>query len=99
MEHAFKDRQEGNNLKIQYSLENKSLLVEVEDNGIGRKKASESKKSKHKSFAINLTQRRLEKLNRKNKNKIFFEIIDLESEEGKALGTKVKFHIPLMYEQ
>jgi tetratricopeptide (TPR) repeat protein len=99
LEHAFKGRQEGNNLFIRYSLENKNLLVEVEDNGIGRKKASESKKSKHKSFAINLTQRRLEKLNRRSKNKIYFEIVDLESEEGKALGTKVKFHIPLMYEQ
>jgi len=95
LEHAFNKNKNENNLYIRYTEQNGFLQVEVEDNGIGRKKALSTKKSKHKSFAISLTKSRLGNLNRRKKNKINFEIIDLISETGNPSGTKVKFNIPL----
>ncbi|MCB2196410.1 MAG: tetratricopeptide repeat protein [Bacteroidetes bacterium] len=97
LEHAFKDRKSGNKLIVKYQLIKDNLLVEVEDNGIGREKASTEKKTSHKSFAIDVTKKRLERLNRKNKNKTFFEIIDVKSDKNTPVGTKVKFLLPLIY--
>ena len=97
IEHAFKENKSGNLLQVSYKLHNKHLEILVEDNGIGRAKALANKNSNHKSFAIEVTKRRLEKLNRKSKSKIFFEIIDLQSEEGKSEGTKVRFKLPIFY--
>jgi LytS/YehU family sensor histidine kinase len=97
LEHAFKDRKNGNKLAVRYQLINDNLLVEVEDNGIGREKALTEKKTSHKSFATDVTKKRLERLNRKNKNKMFFEIIDLKTNENRPQGTKVKFLLPLIY--
>jgi len=97
LEHAFNIKKSDNILYVRYMQYNKFLQVEVEDNGIGRKKALSTKKSKHKSFAVSLTKSRLENLNRRKKNKINFEMIDLISDTGNHLGTKIKFRIPLKY--
>lgn len=98
LEHAFDNKKE-NNLYVRYIRQNGSLSVEVEDNGIGREKARLTKTSDHQSFAISVTKSRLEKLNRKKRNKIHFEIIDLMSDTGKPSGTKVTFSIPLKYSE
>ena len=63
----------------------------VEDNGIGRKKASEinaQKATYHKSMALKVAQERLANLN-KDTSFIPFEIIDLANESKEAVGTKV----------
>lgn len=97
LEHAFSGRKNGNKLNLRYLMRKDTLLVEVEDNGIGRQIALKEKKATHKSFAIEVTKKRLERLNRKNKNKILFEIIDLKKDGNTSLGTKVKFLLPLIY--
>ncbi len=97
LEHAFNGKKDENNLCIRYLQSDEFLQVEVEDNGIGRQKALSSKKPDHKSFAISVTKSRLEKLNRRKKKKINFEIIDLFSDTGNPAGTKIKFSIPLKY--
>ncbi len=97
LEHAFNKKKSENNLYIRYMQQDEFLQVEVEDNGIGRKKALSTKKSKHKSFAISVTKSRLENLNRRKRNKIHFDMIDLISDTGNHSGTKIKFRIPLKY--
>ncbi len=97
LEHAFTGNARGNLLIIGYRYVNNHMEVIVEDNGIGRKQAAGLKKSNHKSFAIDLTQSRLEKLNNKMRNKIYFEIIDIVSETGNPVGTRVRFNIPLSF--
>ena len=96
-EHAFSEKNGENKLYVRYLQSDGFLHVEVEDNGIGRQKAQSLKKSDHKSFAISVTKSRLEKLNRKKKKKINFEILDLISDDGNPAGTKIKFSIPLKY--
>ncbi|PLX18066.1 MAG: hypothetical protein C0599_12745 [Salinivirgaceae bacterium] len=97
LEHAFVDKKEGNKLKISYLISSSSLLVEVEDNGMGIGNSLSTKKIDHKSFAIEVTKSRLEKINRKRKHKLSFTIEELKSEDGLSLGTKAAFSIPLMY--
>ena len=46
-------------------------------------------------MATTITNERLVNLNKKLKQKIHFEIIDLKDENGNASGTKVVFKIPL----
>jgi hypothetical protein len=71
--------------------------MEIEDNGVGRMKAQEmlSRKSRdHRSVSTALTRDRIRLLNKKRKEKISLEITDLK-DNGAALGTLVRFSIPL----
>lgn len=95
IEHGFKYRNKGNELFVRYMKKNGMLRVEIEDNGVGRLKASETKRSGHKSFAMEVTIKRLERLNRKKKQKLVFEILDLTTVSGEPGGTKVIFQIPV----
>lgn len=73
--------------------ENEQLIIEIKDNGIGRKASLEinSKKDKrHESFATNAIQKRIELLNFENEGAIKVEIIDLFDSLGNIAGTNVK---------
>ena len=62
------------------------IICEIEDNGVGRKKADENnKEKKHKSMGISITQKRIQLLHTDNN----IRIIDLVNQDKKALGTKV----------
>ena len=64
----------------------------VTDNGIGRKEAERlnenSKETYHQSTALRVTQERLD-LQQSEMGQSSLEIIDLENENGNAVGTKV----------
>lgn len=73
------------------------LKVIIEDNGIGRKRASainNQKFRKHQSFATNANEKRLEILNNGKSEKISVQYID-KYENEIATGTKVILTIPL----
>jgi len=73
-------------LNIRIKRDEDFLIIEIEDNGVGRNYATKKTTSqKHKSFGIDITKRRAELLNSENKIKI----IDLISPEGQPLGTNV----------
>lgn len=95
--HGFKNKQRDNNLKVTFKLQNKFLLIEIIDNGIGREMAqqhSKKQKQQNKSIAINILKQRIALVNTKNKNKIAFKIIDLKNNNISA-GTKVLMQIPV----
>lgn len=74
------------------------LLVEIEDNGVGRSRAIEirnKRKPGHRSFATGANQRRLELLNSENEETIGVEIIDLFDDNKRPSGTRVIIRIPL----
>jgi len=100
IEHGFKYRKEGGNINISFFLENGKMIVDLEDNGIGRKKAQEllfKENKDHKSLATTITRERIHVLSKKLKKKIKLSILDLKNEKGEAEGTKVMFEIPLIY--
>jgi LytS/YehU family sensor histidine kinase len=70
------------------------LTICVEDNGIGRKKAAESK-TKSTGKGMKIMKQYFEVFNERNQEKITFEIVDLTDENREACGTKVIIKIPL----
>jgi len=82
-----------------YLPQDRMLLCEVTDNGIGRDKAMILKEKKaamlpHQSKGITLVRERLSLYNGQVKGKI--TIIDLTNEQGEAAGTTVRIEIPVM---
>jgi LytS/YehU family sensor histidine kinase len=98
IEHGIKSKESEGNIFVRFIYRNDTVIIEIEDDGIGREKAQEiqlKQNSDHKSLATSITQERIKVLNRKLKHKIKFEIFDLKDNQNQAVGTLVKFDIPL----
>jgi hypothetical protein len=70
----------------------------IEDNGVGREKASELKSktaSSKKSLGMRLTEDRLALLNSQYHANASVEVEDLKTKTGSALGTRVILKIPI----
>ena len=68
----------------------------IEDNGIGRASSADinaSKTFKHKSFATNANESRIDMINQNREKKITAKIIDLHHDDGKPSGTRVEIVI------
>jgi len=78
-----------------FTLEN-NLVCIIDDNGIGREKASELKSRMHVEYqgkGMNISKRRAELYN------IQQEVIDKKDQQGKAAGTTIIIKIPLEVKQ
>ena len=98
--HGISSKEDG---KISLSItQGKSgLICTIEDNGVGRKRASEIKsenanKLQHRSGGINVTQKRLELLGKLSRKRVELEIKDLLSNTGISTGTRVELKFPAM---
>ena len=78
---------------IKVKRENSAVIVEVEDNGIGREKASEAR-NESTGKGLHIARQLFDILNEYNQEKLQFYIEDLNSDNGTALGTRVKVIIP-----
>ena len=84
-------------IKIQ-KTSNTQMTITVEDNGVGREKATEIANrngKKHQSHGMEITKSRIEMINEAWNQKYGFVIQDLKSEDGKATGTRVVFTIKI----
>jgi ligand-binding sensor domain-containing protein len=75
------------------------LLVTVEDDGVGRKKAMELKSKqilKKKSYGMQITEDRIALINRLNNIQAACTVTDLTDEQGLATGTRVQLEIPFL---
>jgi len=89
---------EGGKLKIQFNIIHNSLKCIVEDNGIGRKKADEFKKQnkpEHISLGTQITESRIDLINKLHKGKLNINYTDLCDENNNSTGTKVEITFPL----
>ncbi len=85
-------------ITVRLKMLNDMFSLEIEDNGVGREKAKEintANSGKHLSVATNITEDRILLLNKKSKNKISMQIVDLKDENNKGAGTKVIFYFPI----
>jgi ligand-binding sensor domain-containing protein len=74
---------------------NNSLHCEVTDNGIGRKEAGNSiTLTSHKSYGMDIVEKRLKGLQAYDAANCFIEIIDISDENYLPLGTKVILQLP-----
>ncbi|MBA2611042.1 MAG: histidine kinase [Bacteroidetes bacterium] len=86
-------------LIIHLSAKNNFLICTITDNGIGREKAAEIKRTmpaaKHKSLGMKITEDRLKILNEINNSQLSVTITDLK-EGNESKGTQVQLFIPLI---
>lgn len=97
LEHGLLHKVDRGIVKVRYLLEGDKILLEVEDNGVGREEAAQIKrktKSEYTSLATKITQERLAILNRSKKCKITFDVVDLMNVDQIVQGTKATFFIP-----
>ena len=82
-------------LQITINAEENSLIISIEDNGVGRKFNKPDITNNRESKGIEITKQRIENLNQLYKSTIAdFIIEDLLSPSGKQCGTIVKIIIP-----
>jgi ligand-binding sensor domain-containing protein/two-component sensor histidine kinase len=90
---------EAGKVELRVSKKEDELVCVIHDNGIGRKKAAELKAHKqnsHKrSMGMQITEDRIEIINKLYNMNASVRIYDLENEAGEALGTKVELTIPV----
>lgn len=87
-------------LEVKTYIDNGLLIIQIKDNGIGRKKAMELKsksKQKHESIGVSLTSDRIAALNKNrstDNNK--FNIEDIIDSDGNAGGTLVTIKLEVI---
>lgn len=91
--HGFSNIEGNGKIRIEVLRQTLStLIVCIEDNGIGREKAKEIRiknGKKKKSYGTKLVEDRLKLFNRLNKTDLRFEYQDIYDETGDCKGTKV----------
>jgi len=89
-------------LEIKFSKEGTVLKCVIDDNGIGRKRAKEIKERKmllHQSMGMNVTQDRIDILNKQNNNLLTKVIIIDKEQIGTSTGTIVEITINIKNSQ
>jgi len=97
IEHGQLHTVENGLITISFKENNNLLEISITDNGIGRLKAGKKRKNKtHNSMALNITNERIQILNKKYKSKGSLTIQDLNQENNS--GTSVLINLPIIYE-
>lgn len=84
-------------ISIQFISEQDTLVCVITDNGIGRKRAAETRSRLHveyQSKGMSLTAERIRVLNRVLVHPITLEIVDLADDSGAAAGTRITLRFP-----
>ncbi|MEN9994063.1 MAG: hypothetical protein RL762_720 [Bacteroidota bacterium] len=91
--HSVKDGK----ISVNIYAKDAQLYIQIQDNGVGRKKSADTKKIKaHKSMAIDITRERIAILNKKYKFNGSLTMSDLDTVS--QTGTVVTLILPLKYE-
>jgi signal transduction histidine kinase len=86
-------------LRVSFFAEGDTLVIEIDDNGIGRKRSEELNRirmERHRSFAVTASQKRIDLLNTGH-NRIGVVYTDKMDAQGRACGTTVKVSLPLQH--
>jgi ligand-binding sensor domain-containing protein len=84
-------------IRVSFSLDEQYLICQVEDNGVGRKKAAQYKSEiaiEYQSKGMTLTAKRIEMLNKNHEEPVLIDIEDLENNHI-ATGTRVVVRFPV----
>ncbi|GJM34425.1 MAG: hypothetical protein DHS20C18_34260 [Saprospiraceae bacterium] len=102
IEHGLRSKKNGL-IKVKFSLlDEDTILCVVEDNGIGREKASQLQQNdggyqNHRSKGTKITEKRLQILHHSKNKGVLVQTIDLKNKTtGEARGTRVEIKIPIV---
>jgi len=97
IEHGQLHTVKGGKIWVNMHANDADLIIQIKDNGVGRKKSANTKKMKaHKSMAIDITRERIAILNKKYKFNGSLTMTDLDAVA--QTGTVVTLVLPLKYE-
>jgi len=100
VEHGIKYIEDNGLITVSFTKINDTIMLNVEDNGIGIKAAKNMKNKKgseHKSLATIITRERIEILNKgKRKKRYSMQVLETTDRSGKVNGTRVKLIIPFL---
>ena len=94
--HGVNPKEGNGEIGIEFFQKDDTMYCIIQDNGVGRKKASELRSQlseHHKSMGLEITKERLAVLDEDHSNGSPIEIIDLYDETGLAAGTRVTIRI------
>jgi len=100
IEHGIQHLEKMGELNIKFVKEEKRLMIELRDNGIGREASDKMKKDNvfaSKSLSTQIVNDRLTSLNKYANDIISYNIIDLKDEQNVPTGTQVIISIPIAY--
>lgn len=96
--HGLRYKEGTGKLSISFKLaEDETVLISIEDNGVGRKKSSEINKTRpkdHVSKATGIIEERIQIINSGSNDHIEMKYIDLEDDNG-PIGTRVELKMKL----
>ncbi|HVS95502.1 MAG TPA: histidine kinase, partial [Puia sp.] len=102
MRHGLRHKTDGKGrILVRFSHLGNNLVVVVEDNGIGRKRAAGYKTREHieyQSRGMSLTADRIRLINAKYNKSIQIEVADLEDGAGRPSGTRVTLRFPIFHQ-
>jgi tetratricopeptide (TPR) repeat protein len=94
--HGLRNKIGDKYLKIEVFKKTNSICIVIEDNGIGRIEAQKLKQKKlnaYKSHGTKITAKRIDLFKEFHNDKIEHTIVDLKSDEGEPLGTRVELEL------
>jgi hypothetical protein len=96
IEHGIKPKEGDGHVIISFHKQGEMITCEVEDDGIGREQSLkvESVKAGHRSYGVTIAKERLAAMSKKLRRSVRLRIIDLQTDAGKASGTRVVIDMP-----
>lgn len=91
IKHGLKNKQEGGEIQIRYTIANKQLRFEVTDNGSGLLGEHKTQKS----LSTQITKERLERIT--EKKDVVIDMQNIIDASNNILGVKTSFEIPFVY--
>jgi hypothetical protein len=85
---------------IRFAERGEHLICTIEDNGVGRKLASQFKSMspiEYQSRGMTLTARRMEMMNQGRAASISIHVEDLETDDHQPAGTRIILYFPIQY--
>lgn len=93
IKHGIRPLEKTGEIRVAFTLLDNLILLEIQDNGVGRKNAKNTKN--HQSLSTQITEERLHIFQETINKAVRMEITDILDNENQISGTSVKLFLPL----
>lgn len=94
--HGLRNKEGDKRLKIEVKENAGRIFIFIEDNGIGREEAQKIKQNElhtYESYGMEITAKRIDLIKESDNIKLKHKIIDLKTENGDSMGTRIEIEI------
>jgi len=98
VKHGIAKKKDGiGTVTVEFSENNGSLLLKVQDNGVGLNDSVESKDKNHLSMATRITKNRIDNFKKSYKKGVHFKVSNTLNENKEIDGVQVLFELPKQF--